>query len=593
MKKVWNILKDIIGSKKKNSLNHEFLVNNSPCSDKTIISNTFNEYFVNVGPSLAAKIPSVNSNPSDYLNESHPSSIFLSPVSVGEVKLAIAKLKTSASAGHDSIKPCIIKIVSDQISVPLTHIINLTFQYNIVPDDLKFANITPIYKAGDPMEVSNYRPISVLPAFSKIYERLLHDRLYTFLQQNSILNNYQYGFRKKYSCEMALAVALDYITSSLDSKKHVIGLFLDLKKAFDTVDYNILIKKLEHYGIRGNCLNLMKSYLENRNQLVKLNSHKSSVLPITCGVPQGSILGPLLFLIYINDLPNALQYTKPMMYADDTNIFYSGTNIDEITSTFNSDLMSLAQYLKTNRLSLNLSKTHSMLFTLNPSLRDKTLSLSIDGSIIDTIKCTTFLGVKIDNALSFTEHISHTCKKVSKSIGIIHKASKLVNRPTLLTLYNSLLLPYFTYCNIIWGKAAKQHTDRLFRLQKKAIRIICNRPPLTHTLPLFAECSLLTLDDLYLFRISLFIFKLSHHLLPPPVAQTFQLTPLVHGHSTRSATDFKVSQPKCRTALRQKSLNYCIPLIFNTFLLPYSILNLDSISIFKRNLKTIITSKYT
>eukprot|EP00914_Ancora_sagittata_P002405 GHVO01005317.1.p1 GENE.GHVO01005317.1~~GHVO01005317.1.p1 ORF type:complete len:374 (+),score=-11.49 GHVO01005317.1:285-1406(+) len=348
------------------------------------------------------------------------------------------------------------------------------------------------------MEVQNHRPISVLPAFSKIFERLLHDRIYTFFQQNNIISNYQYGFRKNYSCEMALSVTIDHITSSLDSKKHVLGLFLDLKKAFDTVDYSILLQKLTHYGIRGNALNLLKSYLSNRKQSVKFKSKISSVLPVTCGVPQGSILGPLLFLIYINDLPNSLKFAKPIMYADDTNIFYSGKDINEMMNTFNTDLTSLTEYLKCNRLSLNVSKTHSMLFTLNTALQNRTLSLMIDGAVIDTIKCTTFLGVKIDNNLTFSEHLKHTCKKVSKSTGILYKASKIVNRSTLIMLYNSLLLPYLTYCNIIWGKAAKQHTDRLFRLQKKALRIICNKPPMTHSLPLFNDCSLLTLDGLYI-----------------------------------------------------------------------------------------------
>jgi hypothetical protein len=592
MKNLWRTLKELIGSKKRSSLSNEFLINNKPCKDKDMISNAFNQYFVNVGPKLASIIPNVDSNPEDFLSGSYPNSLFLTPVTINEIKLALNKLKTTASAGQDKLKPNIIKLISDEISLPLTHKINLIFEHNKVPDEFKFANITPIYKAGNSMEVQNYRPISVLPAFSKLMERLLHDRIYVFLQQNEIISDYQYGFRKNFNSEMALAVTTDNIISSLDSQKHVMGLFLDLKKAFDTVDFNILMKKLVHYGIRGNALDLLKNYLSNRKQSVKIENSVSSELPVTCGVPQGSILGPLLFLIYINDLPNALTSCNPIMYADDTNLFLSGKNIDEMKNKFNTDLVALTKYLKCNRLSLNVSKTHSMLFTLNNSLRDSSLSLSIDGSIIDTVKCINFLGVKIDNKLNFSEHITHTCNKVSKSIGIIRKISKTVNRPTLLMLYNSLILPYLTYCNMIWGKSANIHINRLFILQKKALRLINKAPPLTHTAPLFHECSVLNIHDLYIYRSTIFIFKLSHHMLPTPVSKFFNLTPLVHGRNTRRQLNYKVIVPFCRTSLGQKSLNFNIAKLYNNILQPLSLLNLDSLEKFKKSIHCILVAKY-
>ena len=184
-------------------------------------------------------------------------------------------------------------------------------------------------------------------------------------------------------------------------------------------------------------------------------------------MPQGSILGPLLFLIIIRKRPSKfLKKSRPIMYADDTNIFLSGKNINQMTTDLNEDLQSLSKYLKSNRLSLNLNKTHSILFTLNHNLRDTVLSLRIDGTIIDTVQCTNFLGVKIDHKLNFGEHISHICNKVSKSIGIIHKVTKLINRPTLLMLYNSQILPYLTYCITVWGNSANTHINRLFLLQK-------------------------------------------------------------------------------------------------------------------------------
>ena len=280
------------------------------------------------------------------------------------------------------------------------------------------------------------------------------------------------------------------------------------------------------------------------------------------------------------------------MYADDTNIFLYGKNINQMTTDLNEDLQSLSKYLKSNRLSLNLNKTHSILFTLNHNLRDTVLSLRIDGTIIDTVQCTNFLGVKIDHKLNFGEHISHICNKVSKSIGIIHKVSKLINRPTLLMLYNSLILPYLTYCITVWGKSANTHINRLFVLQKKAVRIICNKPPLTHTAPLFYDCSLLTLQDLYTYCTSIFIYKLNHHMLPPPVARIFPLESLVHGHSTRLRENpNQIVFSQCRTVLRQRSLHYNIPVIHNNFLQP--LLHLSSLGKFKSELICILIAQYS
>ena len=217
-------------------------------------------------------------------------------------------------------------------------------------------NVTPIHKAGDPSIFSNYRPISVLPVFSKILERLLHSRLIKYFNEKEILTDSQFGFRKGYSTEIALSYTIDRITSELDNKNNVIGIFLDFKKTFDTVNHDILLRKLSHYGVRGNANQLLRSYLSQRTQSVILNQVTSDSDSIDCGVPQGSILGPLLFIVYLNDFHNALTHRFPLMYADD-NIFISGKGIDAMSNQCNLELINISNYIKSNRLSLNIGKT--------------------------------------------------------------------------------------------------------------------------------------------------------------------------------------------------------------------------------------------
>ena len=385
MKNLWSILKDLIGSDSRSSVAKEFDVGGTLTSDKTLISNGLNEYFVNVGPSLARDIPTNNIDPLSFLQGDFPNSLFLDPVTILEVSNCLAKLKSSSAAGHDDLKPDIMQSVSELISCPLAHIMNTIFQSCSIPSDFKFAVVTPIHKGGDTAVFHNYRPISVLPVFSKVFERILHNRLYNFFQSYSVLCDQQFGFRKGYSTDMALLTAVDQITASLDTGHNVVGLFLDLRKAFDTVDFEILLRKLSFYGVRGNPLSLCRNYLSGRSQSVLYAGVRSDVLPVTCGVPQGSILGPLLFLVYINDMINSLTVSQPILYADDTNIFLTGRDLTSMTHTFNTELTHLNQWFTANRLSLNISKTHAMLFTLNTHLSSQTLELCIHQTPIDTV----------------------------------------------------------------------------------------------------------------------------------------------------------------------------------------------------------------
>lgn len=324
--------------------------------------------------------------------------------------------------------------------------------------------------------------------------------------------------------------------------------------------------------------------MNNRKQTVTISSVKSSFKEISCGVPQGSILGPLLFLIYINDLPNALRFSFPIMYADDTNIFYSGKNLTEIENSLNNDLHTLSNWLSANKLSLNLSKTHTMLFTLNNRLKNYKPLIKINNTEIDCSTSTTFLGVIIDQNFTWSKYLTHLSSKISKSIGIIKKASHAFNKATLRMLYYSFLQPYFNYCILIWGNAADIHLNKLILLQKRAIRIISRVQYLEHTTNLFSQLKILKLKDLYQQRCALFTYKLYSNQFPAPFTNDFAMTVLSHSHNTRARTLRYINIPTYRTTLKQKTLKYQSSKLYNDFLLPNNFHSFNSTNSLKNAL---------
>jgi hypothetical protein len=325
---------------------------------------------------------------------------------------------------------------------------------------------------------------------------------------------------------------------------------LDFSKAFDTVNHGILLAKLNKYGIRGIPNDWIKSYLENRSQFCTHEGIRSNTRNISCGVPQGSILGPLLFLLYINDLHMATATLDIILYADDSNPFLKGKTISEIESKMTTEMPNLVCWLQSNRLSLNVGKTHAMVFgTKNDNLKNY-LKFKFNGVTLDVVSTTKFLGVVIDDQLKWKEHINYITKKVAKATGIISIARRVFDKQTLKQLYYTFVYPYLIFGNIVWGKSGDTTIWPLFRLQKRIIRMINNVNSRISSSPFFKEMNILKLPDLHILVVGVFMHKYKNNKLPRIVDNIFTENNQYHTHSTRGASRLRPPRSKLKIATK-------------------------------------------
>ena len=411
--------------------------------------------------------------------------------------------------------------------------------------------------------------------------------MYNHLLSNNLLTNTQSGFRPQHSTLTAALDVTDYILDNMDQGELTGAIFLDLKKAFDTVNYNVLLSKLEHLGIKGRALDWFSNYLSNRYQSTLLNNVQSDFKQVTVGVPQGSILGPLLFISFINDLPNVVSKAKTVLYADDTAIMFSAKTVSNIEEVLNKELSSVAKWMENNKLSVNASKTKVMLFGSHHKLKDAQLNISLNKVMLEQVQVFKYLGLYFDPHLKWKAHIDKTTSKISQRLGIVKRIRQYIDQGTMNMLYNAIVLPHIDYCCPIWSTAADKHVNKIQILQNHVARVTLRcKVRDKHVSAIYDELKWMTVRQRADYFTLTLIYRCVHGLAPDYLAQNIVNSMKTHSYGTRSMSSNNIYIGRSRTDWGRRTFRKHGAGLWNH--LPRHIKHSANIQVFKKNLKDYI-----
>ena len=570
----WKTLSSLVPKKTSSSL--------PPSSQCQSMANQFNHHFANVATGLISTTSESETETSTSDSSSNGTRVKyplnFSTVDEDFILREIQQLKNKKSVGLDGISVKILKMSKEVIIRPICYLINKSITSGIVPKKWKVAKIVPLHKKGDKANPNNYRPISILPCLSKILERVVQKQLVEHLNKNNLLTIEQSGFRPKHSTATALIKVTDEWLKSIDDGKFTGAVFVDLQKAFDLVNIQCLLNKLLQIGITGTPLKWFENYLSNRKIATCIGSCISEELSIGLGVPQGSILGPLLFIIFINDLPSVFDSCKVHLYADDTVIYFSNKNPQMVQSTLNKELILLNKWMNKNKLKVNYDKTVCMLIGNRHMLQNfDRLDLCLNGYKISQVKTFKYLGLFIDAELKWDVHINNLCEKVGRMISFLRRLRLFVNRRILNQLYRSIILPHLDYADIIWQSSYEKYTSQLQKLQNRAGRIILKLKPELH----FSVNSIHeilhweTLKSRQKSHVEIMMYKILNDLTPNYLRQN-----VLYSQRPYQLRNNNLYLPKPRTNNCKRAFFYRGIKLYNA--LPQPIRDCASLSMFKR-----------
>lgn len=563
-KETWKIIRKLISPQSHSNFPSSIAdEHGNEISDAQRVSTAFNQYFTSIGPRLQSRCDISPTTGTIYpeLRSSSMDSMFLTPTDEIEVAEVIGTLNNGKAEGYDKLPIELLKVVTPAIVNHLAYFFNHCVEYGIFPRSLKIGRVVPIHKKGDKLKVCNYRPITVLSCLSTLFEKLLHKRLHNFI--SPILCSKQFGFRTNHNTSHAMLNLLINYHSTILSNEIGCSIYLDLQMAFDTVNHTILLKKLYGYGVRGKPHDLFTSYLLDRKQYVSHPEKDSSMETIVCGVPQGLVLGPLLFTIYLNDLVNSTNFSVTL-FADDTCLYASSSSYSQLCHLVSTEMQQVNLWMEVNKLTINPSKTQMLLINTKAySYIDLPPFLILNNTPITPITEAKYLGLVIDDKLSWKPLVKQLCSKLSRSVGILSKIRHFLPKSVLRSVYFSIIQCHLQYGIIFWGLTFKTEIRKVVVLQNKAIRMILGAKLDENLSPYYKALKILKVEDLCKYEIAKLMFKYHRQELPDAFSDLFTRTSNIHRHQTRSATASNFFMPRMSSTSSQRFITYAGAKIWN------------------------------